>query len=221
MNPSSRSSGQARVWLLLFMGCLAVTGLASALVGAQQNSVHPQPRAAELPAPAKATANQNRRVAQPEGTLPTVPTGFSVASYAELRGPRMMVYAPNGDLFVSSPSTNSIFVLRDANNDGVFESRGVFADGKSAPAPELPPAAADGRPAPVLGVLEGPQSLVANPPACTPPPDYARRGPGGVRLPFGLAFNGDYLYVANTDSVVRFAYRSGDLTARSAPEKLL
>jgi len=60
------------------------------------------------------------------------------ASYAELRGPRMMVYAPNGDLFVSSPSTNSIFVLRDANNDGVFEARGVFADGKTAPAPEPP-----------------------------------------------------------------------------------
>src|SRR4051794_9092460 len=221
MNPSSRSSRQARVWPLLFMGGVAVTGLASALVGAQQNSVHPQPRAGELPAPAKATANQNRRVPQPEGTLPTVPAGFSVASYAELRGPRMMVFAPNGDLFVSSPSTNSIFVLRDANHDGVFEARGVFADGKSAPAPELPPAAADGRPAPVLGVLEGPQSLVANPPACTPPPDYARRGPGGVRLPFGLAFNGNYLYVGNTDSIVRFEYRRGDPTARGAPEKLL
>src|SRR3954463_7095979 len=171
MNPSSRSSRQARVWPLLFMGCLAVTGLAGALVGAQQNSVHPQPRAAELPGPAKATANQNRRVPQPEGTLPTVPAGFSVASYAELRGPRMMVFAPNGDLFVSSPATNSIFVLRDANNDGVFEARGVFADGNTTPAPP-PPAAADGRPAPVLGVLEGPQALVPNPPACTPPTDY-------------------------------------------------
>src|SRR3954471_19194551 len=186
MNPSSRSSRQARVWPLLFIGCLAVTGLASALVGAQQNSVHPQPRAAELPGPAKATANQNRRVPQPEGTLPKVPAGFSVASYAELRGPRMMVFAPNGDLFVSSPSTNAIYVLRDANHDGVFEARGVFADGKTAPAPPPPPA--DGRPAPVLGVLEGPQSLIVNPPACTPPPDDRRQGQGGLRLPFGLAF---------------------------------
>ena len=72
-----------------------------------------------------------------------------------------------------------------------------------------------------LGVLEGPQSLVANPPACTPPPDYQRRGPGGLRLPFGLAFHGDYLYVGNTDSIVRFEYRRGDLAARGAPEKLL
>jgi len=218
MNASTQSSRQPRVWPLLVMGCLAGTGLAGD--GAQQNSVHPQPRAGELPSPAKATANQNRRVPQPEGTLPKVPGGFSVRSYAELRGPRMMVYAPNGDLFVSSPSTNSIVVLRDANHDGAFEGRGVFADGKTAPAP--PPAAADGRPAPVLGVLEGPQPLVANPPPCTPPPpDYRRHGPGGLRLPFGLAFHGDYLYVANTDSIVRFAYRSGDLAARGAPEQLL
>jgi glucose/arabinose dehydrogenase len=221
MNRSRVSSPQLHVWPLLLTGCLAGAGLATTLAGAQQNAVHPQPRAETLPGPARATANSNRRVPQPEGTLPKVPAGFSVTSYAELRGPRVMVYAPNGDLFVSSPSTNSIFVLRDRNNDGVFETRGVFADGKSAPPPALPPAPADGRPAPVLGVLEGPQSLVANPPACTPPPDDRRPGPGGMRLPFGLAFHGDHLYVGNTDSIVRFEYRSGDLEARGAPEKLL
>jgi len=205
----------------LILGCLAGAGLTNVLVSAQQNSVHPQPRADGLSAPTKATANQNRRVPQPEGMLPKVPAGFTVASYAEVRGPRMMVYAPNGDLFVSSPSTNSIYVLRDANNDGVFEARGVFADGNTAPAPPPAPAPAGGRPAPVLGVLEGPQSLVPNPPACTPPPDYQRRRPGGLRLPFGLALHGDYLYVGNTDSIVRFEYRSGDLQARGAPEQLL
>ena len=210
---------QARAWPFLFMGCLAAAGLTIAVSGAQQNSVHPQPRAEALPSPGKATANSNRRVPQPEGTLPKVPAGFSVASHAELRGPRMMVYAPNGDLFVSSPSTNSIFVLRDANHDGVFEDRGVFADGTTAPAPPLP--ASDGRKPPVLGVLEGPQALVPNPPACSPPPDGRRPGPGGLRLPFGLAFRGDYLYVGNTDAIVRFEYRRGDLKARGAPEKLL
>src|SRR4029453_6518430 len=100
MNRSRQSSRRTRVRPLL-MGCLAATGLAGAGVGAQRNSVHPQPRAETLPAPSKATANQNKRAPQPEGTLPKVSAGFSVASYAELRGPRMMVYAPNGDLFVS------------------------------------------------------------------------------------------------------------------------
>jgi len=206
----------------ILLACVASAGLASVVV-AQQNSVHPQPRAESLPNPSAATANSNRRVPQPDGTLPTVPAGFAVASYAELRAPRVMAYAPNGDLFVSSPASNSITVLRDTNNDGVIEARSVFADSTTAPTPPPSPAPAGGssRPAPVLGVLEGPQALVANPPACTPPPEYARRGPGGLRLPFGLAFNSGYLYVGNTDSLVRFEYHSGDLKARGAPEKLL
>jgi glucose/arabinose dehydrogenase len=45
----------------------------------------------------------------------------------------------------------------------------------------------------------------------------------GLRRPFGIAFyplgdNPQYLYVANTDSVVRFPYRAGDLKARGPAE---
>jgi glucose/arabinose dehydrogenase len=45
----------------------------------------------------------------------------------------------------------------------------------------------------------------------------------GLSQPFGLAFyplgpNPAYLYVANTDSVVRFPYRNGDLQASGKPE---
>jgi glucose/arabinose dehydrogenase len=48
----------------------------------------------------------------------------------------------------------------------------------------------------------------------------------GLRLPFGLAFfprgpNPQYLYVGNTDSVVRFAYRSGDTKARGPAEVIV
>lgn len=39
--------------------------------------------------------------------------------------------------------------------------------------------------------------------------------------PFGLAFNGDWFYVANTDSVVRFKYKSGQTEAAGAPEKII
>ncbi len=215
--PSCRRRAGFYAWL----GCVAYVGVATAVVSAQQNTVHPQPRPEELPSPALATANRSQRVPQPEGILPTVPDGFSVTSYAELQRPRMMAYAPNGDLFVSSPALTSIFVLRDADNDGVFEARGVFADGTTAPPPAPASAPRDGRPAPVLGELEGPQSFVANAPACTPPPDYERRGPGGLILPFGLAFHDGFLYVGNADSLVRFEYRSGDTVARGTPQKLL
>lgn len=39
--------------------------------------------------------------------------------------------------------------------------------------------------------------------------------------PFGMAFNGDYFYVANTDSVVRFKYKNGQTKAEGAPEKII
>jgi glucose/arabinose dehydrogenase len=47
-----------------------------------------------------------------------------------------------------------------------------------------------------------------------------------LRQPFGIAFypageNPDYVYVANTGSVVRFAYRPGDLKARAQPETVI
>src|SRR5215471_16102187 len=47
----------------------------------------------------------------------------------------------------------------------------------------------------------------------------------GLTRPYGLAFypvaNPQWLYVANTDSVVRFAYKSGDMVASGKPELLV
>ncbi len=39
--------------------------------------------------------------------------------------------------------------------------------------------------------------------------------------PFGMAFNKDWFYVANTDSVVRYKYKKGQTKADGAPEKLI
>jgi glucose/arabinose dehydrogenase len=43
----------------------------------------------------------------------------------------------------------------------------------------------------------------------------------GLRQPFGMALIGDRLYVANTDSVLRFAYRVGDTAIADKGTKLL
>lgn len=47
----------------------------------------------------------------------------------------------------------------------------------------------------------------------------------GLRQPFGIAFyppgpNPQYIYVGNTDAVVRFPYRSGDVVARGEQERI-
>ncbi len=246
------SPATAPAWRRSALLACAGAALAVTVATAQQNSVAQPPRGADaLPAPGPATPKFGATVPRPEGVLPVVPAGFTVTSYAELQAPRMMVYAPNGDLFVSSPAANNITVLRDANNDGVFEERSVYAAGEPpaprgggagpAPAPAPAPragaggaaaggAAATGRgaapraggPPPAPGGRGAPPPVLgANAPACTPPPDFVQRGAGTISAPFGLAFNGGYLYVGNTASIVRFSYTPGDLKAQGEPEKLM
>jgi glucose/arabinose dehydrogenase len=211
---------------------LAALVLATSVLAAQQNTTVPQPRAGALPAPAPASPKPSRAVSRPEGMSPKAANGFTVTMAAELRAPRMMVYAPNGDLFVSSPGANNITVLRDANNDGVFEAQSVYAQGEP-PAPRgggPPPNPAGGQRAGGQGRAAGPPPgpgrgappvLGAAAPACTPPPDFAVKGPGTLAAPFGLAFHDGYLYVGNTASLVRYKYTNGDLKAQGEPEKLL
>jgi glucose/arabinose dehydrogenase/beta-lactamase superfamily II metal-dependent hydrolase len=48
----------------------------------------------------------------------------------------------------------------------------------------------------------------------------------GLNRPFGIAFyppgpNPEWVYVGNTDSIVRFAYKAGDLQARGEPETIV
>jgi glucose/arabinose dehydrogenase len=208
---------------------LGVVVLGALTVGQQPSPA--QPRADQLPPVGPPRTNRGATVPRPAGVMPTAPPGFTVSEYAELQGARMMVYAANGDLFVSSPTTNSITVLRDANQDGTFEARSVFAQGEMA-APRGGGGAGRGGPraggpptiapatAPVNPEVNGPV-LGVNAPGCAPPPAFHNPGPGTLGAPFGLAFHGGYLYVGNTTSLIRYRYSPGDLTAQGQPEKLL
>jgi glucose/arabinose dehydrogenase len=130
---SKRSSERMTMQVLRKVSILGV-GVVSlgAMLLAQKNSVQPQPQPDKLAKVAVPTRGMSNPIPKPDGVMPTVPQGFTVSVYAEMPSPRMMVYAPNGDLFVSSPATNTITVLRDGNNDGVFEERGVYAQGAAA-----------------------------------------------------------------------------------------
>jgi glucose/arabinose dehydrogenase len=54
---------------------------------------------------------------------------------------------------------------------------------------------------------------------CNPTPP-AVTGTTGLRQPMGMAFLGDYLYIANTDSIVRYKYAAGDTQATGDPERI-
>ena len=194
--------------------------IGAAIIGA---AVAAQQRQPQLPAPSQAKPNPSRVIPRPEGALPKVPDGFTVSVFVD-----NMEYAPNGDLFVSQPSANSITVLRDTNNDGTPDTRNVYVQG---PAPARrggpPPAPAAGAP----GAARG--AGAAAPPAGASPAGAGQFGRGGApaqpvctgdsaggRQPFGLTFHEGYLYVANTDCVVRYKYQSGD-TQASMPERFI
>ena len=84
----------------------------------------------DLPKP-KDTAsakNQPKMVKRPEGAWPKAPEGFKVEEFATgLTNPRVIMTAPNGDIFVAESMANRVKVLRDTNDDGKPDTIEVFA----------------------------------------------------------------------------------------------
>jgi glucose/arabinose dehydrogenase len=91
---------------------------------------------ADLPPPGatKSSRNQPKLVKRPEGAMPKVPAGFAVTEFArDLKTPRVIVTARNGDLFVAESKADRVRILRDANGDGMPEVSEVFMDGLKQP----------------------------------------------------------------------------------------
>ncbi len=137
---------------------------------------------ADLPAPFATASSDNgpdgtrNMIERPKDAWPQAPQGFKVELYAtDLGNPRLLMTAPNGDIFLADSQANKILVFRGVGPDGKAQQQGEFAT-----------------------------DLVQ---------------------PFGIAFypagpNPKWIYVGNTDSVVRFPYQNGDLKARGAAQKL-
>ena len=63
-----------------------------------------------------------------------LPAGFEISVFAKnLQSPRMMAFDKNGNLFVSSNSTDQVFMLPDVNKDGVAEATVLVSDQLNAP----------------------------------------------------------------------------------------
>ncbi len=76
------------------------------------------------------SANNGAKVVQrPEGAWPKAPEGFKVEEFATgLNNPRVIMTAPNGDLFVAESMPGRVKVLRDADGDGKPELTETFAE---------------------------------------------------------------------------------------------
>lgn len=74
----------------------------------------------------------------PAGAHPTAPPGFHVQRFGgNLANPRWIYVLPNGDVLVAESGyargKNRITLFRDADSDGMVESRHVFCDGLNQP----------------------------------------------------------------------------------------
>ena len=73
-------------------------------------------------------------VPRPEDAWPLAPKGFKVELYATgLDNPRLLRFAPNGDLFLAESATGTIKVFRGIGADGKPQQTSVFATGLQQP----------------------------------------------------------------------------------------
>jgi glucose/arabinose dehydrogenase len=91
---------------------------------------------ADLPAPMPDQSVQNdaEMVPRPHGAWPQAPAGFKVDLYANgLDNPRLIMTAPNGDLFLAESESGKIRVFRGTTQDGRATQMEVFASGLDHP----------------------------------------------------------------------------------------
>jgi glucose/arabinose dehydrogenase len=88
--------------------------------------------AGDLPKPYDTSSGRNQRAAaRPNGALPKAPAGFQVELYlGDMKGPRQIRMAPNGDFFVAQSGQGEITVIRGRGADGKPQQVETFATGQ-------------------------------------------------------------------------------------------
>ena len=169
----------------------------------QKPGVHRKITVADLPEPApeQSVDNGPHLIPRPDGAWPIAPPGFKVTLYAggDFR-PTTRSSSVDGKP-AAVPPASSIFreprLMRTAPNGDIF-----LSDSHGDKVYVLRGVGPDGKAQQI--------STFAS----------------GLNLPFGINFypagpNPKWVYIGNTDSVVRFSYKSGDLVASGVPEKIV
>jgi glucose/arabinose dehydrogenase len=182
----------------LLLGVLAGCGDPSRLPTAAD--VGPKPTLVEPRTTLIPTVNIAPAVGWAAGTAPTVAAGLQVQPFAEgLAHPRWLLVLPNGDVLVAEtnapPRPEANQGLRAWAMKQVMKTAGAGVPSANR-ITLLRDADGDGR-------AEVQQPFLQ-----------------ALNSPFGMALVGDTLYVANTDAVMAYPYRSGDTQITAAGRKL-
>ena len=152
-----------------------------------------------LPAP-DTTASKNqfsKVIGWPEGKTPIAPEGFVVTKFASgIKSPRNMIITPNGDVLVVL--TNSERSTAEAIANTVTGKAKSEVPGKSSNTIVLyRDENKDGKPERTTTFL------------------------AGLNQPYGMAIIGNSFYVANTDGLWQYPYKTGDTKITGQGKKIL
>jgi len=142
----------------------------------------------KLPAPfeTKSVSKHPTVIPWPVDKMPTAPEGFTVSLYAEgLDNPRWLYVLPNGDVLVSEARTMPKPTADPVTKEGMKKSKTVTGSSSNR-ITLLRDANKDGK------------------------PEVRETFLSGLYQPFGMALIGDQLFVAETDRVLRFPYKTGE-----------
>ncbi|WP_414654492.1 PQQ-dependent sugar dehydrogenase [Ideonella sp.] len=190
----------ASSWILCSLVWAAMAGCSSAAPTAVDPGYGPNPN---LPAPEKQlipTVNVAKAKPWPPGTAPVAATGLAVKAFATgLTHPRWLLVLPNGDVLVAE--TNAPPRPEEGKGlKGMVMKAKMKEAGAGTPSPNRITLLRD---ADGDGAAEVRSVLLEN-----------------LNSPFGMALVGDHLYIACTDAVLRFPYRTGDTRISAAATKL-
>jgi glucose/arabinose dehydrogenase len=115
------------------------------------------------PGATESASNAPGNVPMPEGAMPEVPDGFvAELVVSDLANPRVIRFAPNGDLFVANSEANEVRVYRFAEGGATPTEEGVFASEN----------------------LNQPYGIAFYPPGDSPEWVYVANADGLVRFPY-------------------------------------
>src|SRR5512133_440656 len=131
-----------------------------------------------------------------KGQMPKAPIGFEVDQFADgFENPRWLYFAPNGDLLVAESNSNHTFIEKIlAPFIGANRSNNLHHSADRIT---------------LLRDTNGDSK-----------PDLRITLLSGLNQPFGMLILDKWLYIGNTDAVVRYPYAPGETSITGQPEKI-
>ncbi len=154
----------------------------------------------QLPAPyaTKSVQHFSNVIGWPAGKTPTAPAGFTVTEFAgNLYSPRWIYIGPNGDVFVAESNTERTGVKTKVVNAITGKDKSEHSGASPNRIILLRDTNKDGK------------------------PDLQETFLTGLNQPFGMLILDNHFYVANTDGLLRYPYKTGQTQLTGAGQKIL